>query len=174
MKTKLTALLLALCLILGCTSAMADTAQARLNQKIATRTGPGTEYTEPGTYLTAGDTVEVISIVYDENDVAWVQLDFYVGTKRRRAYTGLNRVDAEVWRIPVERPLGNKCYLDREVTPRMGPGTDYVRALENKATLPYGTNCTLICYEGEWALIELTMAEPVARMWVPRTSLYVW
>ena len=140
--------------------------EATLLRKIATRSGPGT-------FLKAGDTVEVISIAYDENDVAWVQVDFTVGKTRRRAYTGLSRIDAEAWQIPVEKVRGNRCVLDRNVTPRMGPGKEYVSVKDT--TLRSGTPCTLILYEGEWAMIELTLEnQPVSRMWVPRTSLYVW
>ena len=65
---KLTAMLLVLCLMLPCSAAFADHVQARLNQKIATRTGPGTGYTEPGSFLGSGSYVTVISKKWDRTN----------------------------------------------------------------------------------------------------------
>ena len=125
MKTKLTALLLALCLILGCTSAMADTAQARLNQKIATRTGPGTNYTEPGTFLSQGNYVTVHTRVWDSrNEIWWVQVDFTSGGYRYRAYTGSWRMSVDLSRVPQERSLGT-VRVTANTCVYAGPGWDY-------------------------------------------------
>ena len=52
---RILALLLTIGLLLGCTSALAATS-ATTKMPIATRSGPGTQYTEPGTFLTAGGT----------------------------------------------------------------------------------------------------------------------
>ena len=63
-----------------------------LNAKLATRTGPGTQYDEPGTFLSAGSQVTVLSKAYDtRNEIWWIQVEFSVSGSRYRAYTGLKR-----------------------------------------------------------------------------------
>ena len=77
---KLTALMLTLCLLLPCAAALADSAIGRLNQQIATRSGPGTEYFEPGSFLRKGDYVTVHTKVWDSvNEIWWVQVEFTEG-----------------------------------------------------------------------------------------------
>lgn len=79
---------------------------ARVNQPIATRTGPGTYYTEPGTFLQAGDVVKVHSRVWDEvNEIWWVQVEFKDGYNVIRAYTGAWRMDVNLNAVPIEYPL---------------------------------------------------------------------
>ena len=97
-----------------------------LNRRMATREGPSTKYREPGTFLQEGDEVQIISLTYDDNDVPWVQVDFYAGQKHYRAYTGLKRFDGvEINSIPLEATLGLAVSLTGKVTPRHGPGSDY-------------------------------------------------
>lgn len=103
---KLTAFLLFLSLLLGGV-ALADVAYARLNQPIATRSGPGTDYFEPGTFLQQGDYVTVLTKVWDSmNEIWWVQVEFHDGYDLRRAYTGAQRMSVNLSNVPEENPLG--------------------------------------------------------------------
>ena len=51
---KIAATLLSLCILVCCTSALASTDARVIEKRIATRTGPGTKYTEPGSFLYKG------------------------------------------------------------------------------------------------------------------------
>ena len=66
---KLIALVAAL-LLLACTPALAATT-ATTKMRLATRSGPGTQYTEPGTFLSAGHTVTVHTKSYDSRNGIW-------------------------------------------------------------------------------------------------------
>ncbi len=68
--------------------------------RLATRTGPTTEYTEPGTFYLEGSYVKIVSIAYDENGVPWVQCEISEGYGLMRVYTGLKRFDAATVALP--------------------------------------------------------------------------
>lgn len=137
-----------------------------LLQKIATRSGPSTKYTEPGTFLAKGDTVEVISLAYDNNDVPWVQVDFTAYGGHRRAYTGLKRIDLEAWQIPLEQPLNDGGYVRETVTPRTGPGNDYMTC--KGVTLVSGDSVLVMAVENGWLQIEFFVESgQTMRAWVP-------
>ena len=141
------------------------TIYAVLNQKIATRTGPSTKYTEPGTFLKAGDTVQVISLVYDNNDVPWVLVDFTAYGGHRRAYTGLKRLDISADQIPEERPLNLYVTIRQDVTPRQGPGRDYMK--HKDVTLYAGESATVIMRENGWVMLEIARPDqPLMRVWL--------
>lgn len=148
---KLTALLLALCLMLAASAALADTASGRLNQKIATRTGPGTSYFEPGTFLTAGDYVTVHTKVWDSrNEIYWVQVEFTSRGEKYRAYTGSWRMNVNLSNVPQERALGTvQVTSDADVF--AGPGWEYVMWND---TVYRGTVATLYEVENGYGLIE--------------------
>ena len=137
-----------------------------LLQKIATRSGPSTRYTEPGTFLSKGDTVEVISLAYDNNGVPWVQVDFTAYGGHRRAYTGLKRIDLEAWQIPLEQPLNDGGYVRETVTPRTGPGNDYMTC--KGVTLVSGDSVLVMAVENGWLQIEFFVESgQTMRAWVP-------
>ena len=143
---------------------------AVLNQKIATRTGPSTKYTEPGTFLKAGDTVQVISLAYDNNDVPWVLVDFTAYGGHRRAYTGLKRLDISADQIPEEQPLNLHAVLRQDVIPRHGPGRDYMK--HKDVTLYAGESATVIMRENGWVMLEILRPDqPRMRVWVEEASV---
>lgn len=138
---------------------------AVLNQKMATRTGPGTQYTEPGTFLAKGEAVEIISLVYDKNDIPWVQVDFTAYGSHRRAYTGLKRLEIGAEYIPVEKPLNYSATIRNDVTPRYGPGNDYMKYKD--VTLSAGEHATVISRENGWMMIEIARPDqPLMRVWL--------
>ncbi|MBE5810486.1 MAG: hypothetical protein E7318_06060 [Clostridiales bacterium] len=147
---KLTAMLLVLCLLLPCSLAFADHVQARLNQRIATRTGPGTGYTEPGTFLSAGSYVTVISKKWDRtNEIWWVQVDFTSGSRRYRVYTGSWRMNVDLSRVPEELILRD-CEVQYNTPAYAGPGSNYA----SMGTVYAGTRATLYQVHNGYAQIE--------------------
>lgn len=167
---KLTALMLTLCLLLPCAAALADSAIGRLNQQIATRSGPGTEYFEPGSFLRKGDYVTVHTKVWDSvNEIWWVQVEFTEGYETYRAYTGAWRIDADLTDVPEETPLGIvRVTSDADVF--AGPGWDYVMWND---TVYRGTSAVLLEVEAGYAHIECwneRWNQPW-RVWAPLRNL---
>lgn len=167
---KLTATLLALCLLLTCSAALADETYARLNTRIATRSGPGTMYFEPGSFLSQGDYVTVHTKVWDgTNEIWWVQVEFREGHASYRAYTGAWRMNVDLSQVPEEQPLG-VVYLTRDADVFAGPGWDY--QLWND-TVRRGTSAVLMEVENGYGHIECwndTWDQPW-RVWAPLSCL---
>lgn len=170
MMKKLTALMLALCLSFACSAALADTAYARLNQKIATRTGPGTSYFEPGTFLTAGDYVTVHTKVWDSrNEIWWVQVEFTSRGEKYRAYTGSWRMNVDLTNVPRESAL-SVVNVTADADAFAGPGWEYVMWND---TVYRGTVATLYEVENGYGLIECWNRNKgqTWRVWVPLRCL---
>ena len=81
---------------------------AMSNRPISTRSGPSTKYDELGTYWNdGGHTVTVLSRA-SGNDIWWLEVEFEYNGKMVRAYTGEQRIDIDVNRVPDESiPFGN-------------------------------------------------------------------
>lgn len=148
------------------TAAASASVYAVVNQPIATRTGPGTHYTEPGTFLQAGDTVEVHSRVWDPvNEIWWVQVEFQDGYDVIRAYTGSWRMNVNLNAVPVEYPL-QECTVmypaDAYAAPRFQGGL-----LWNDTVLR-STVATLYAVDDGHGLIECynPMQDQMWRVWV--------
>ena len=68
-----------------------------LNARLATRTGPGTQYDEPGSFLSAGSKVTVLSKAYDQrNGIWWVKCEIPYKKEIRVLWTGWKRFDHNV------------------------------------------------------------------------------
>lgn len=116
----------------------------KLSMKLATRTGPGTQYDEPGSFLSAGKQVTVLSKAFDNrNDIWWVQVEFSESGSTYRAYTGVKRFsNLNLNLIPEEKIIG-KCTLSQSVTGYYGPGYNY-KAIGKK--VPSGVKCDIYGY----------------------------
>lgn len=162
---RLIALLLAL-LLLGCTPALAST-PATTKMALATRSGPGTQYTEPGTFLSAGCSVVVHTKAYDSrNGIWWVQVEFSSGGRIYRAYTGAQRLNVNLNEVPEETVL-EYTYLIDSGYGYAGPG--YGHAYYSDWYLVRETNCRIIEVEDDFALIDTNSSWPTenVRVWVP-------
>ena len=115
-----------------------------LNSKLATRTGPGTQYDEPGTFLSAGSQVLVLSKAFDQrNNIWWLQVEFSASGSLYRAYTGLKRFNnVNINAVPEERVIG-RCTINQSINGYYGPGYNY-RAISKK--IPAGVSCTIYGY----------------------------
>ena len=144
---------------------------ARLNQRMATRNGPGTNYLDCGTYFSAGREMEIISLSYNYRGVPWVQVECMLGTHRVRLYTGLKRFDG----VREQDIVLDACYnypakLSCAVTPTYGPGSSY-RPYD--FTLRQGREVTIIDFENGYAMVDFeAKSEGVTyRVWVPSSAL---
>lgn len=166
---RLTAVLMILCLLAaGCASA--DSVRATLRQRIATRTGPGTKYTEPGSFLKEGATVTVHTKVWDHaNEIWWVQTEFTYSGRSYRAYTGSWRMNVDLTRVPEERPL-ETVSVTRSTSVYAGPGSGYASWRDSVSR---GTTATLIEVENGYGHIECWNSREGKpwRVWAPLDCL---
>ena len=142
--------------------------------RLATRTGPTTEYTEPGTFYLEGSYVKIVSIAYDENGVPWVQCEISEGYGLMRVYTGLKRFDAatvDLTNVRNEssyRPYSARLSASYEL--RYGPGNEY--AVMSGYKLSSGKSVTVITTEGSWAQVQFTTGGgSLCRGWIPVNNL---
>lgn len=149
---------------------------AVLGQRMATRTGPGTDYDEPGSFFEKGTTVTVLSKAYDQvNGIWWVQVEFTAYNGTSRAYTGAKRLpDLDLNSIPEERIIGTCRTPGHSQTGFYGPGSDY---REIKRKVPANVSCTIYGYaygrSSDYILIEFydSGAGCKRRAWVPDWSV---
>lgn len=144
---------------------------ATLTMRMATRTGPCTNYTEPGTFLQEGAMVEVITKVYDEyNEIWWVQTEFSAYGDLMRAYTGMKRVQGDFRYVPEEEFLGT-VRVPQSVSAWYGPGYEYKQFTKN---VPAGTYCSVYNRENGWVQVEYydSSRSLYRRVWVPESMTY--
>lgn len=128
---------------------------ANLLMRLSTRTGPGTQYDEPGTYFQNDwqtTQVQVMSAAWDNrNDIWWVQVDFTTARGAKfRAYTGLKRVDVDINTVYHEQPLGT-AKMTSAAKAYWGPGREYV---ESKHNVPNHTKVTVFGAENGFVQVE--------------------
>ena len=77
------------------------TYRVKLTDDLATRSGPGTEYTEQGTYLVAWQYIRVLARAWDSrNGIWWVKCEVPVRNEYRVLWTGYKRFDSRT--LPLE------------------------------------------------------------------------
>ena len=138
--------------------------RATLNQKMATRTGPNTKYTEPGTYAQSTK----ISVFYQTsgNDVMWGMVEFKYNDEWYRLYTGMKRIDSAS--IPKDPEDYIFAYLKSGVTPNYGPGEHYAVQPDK---LPSGGQVKVFYQENGYAMVDYEGFDQVVRGWIPISSL---
>ncbi len=102
---------------------------ATLNQKMATRSGPGTQYTEELGSFPRDTPITLIEYTQDENTVPWGLVEFSRHNMLYRAYTGMKRINT----------MGSAPYQENNLIPAAvtgstavyyGPGTHYAARKE--------------------------------------------
>ncbi|MBE5771877.1 MAG: SH3 domain-containing protein [Clostridiales bacterium] len=147
MKKRLIALCLVLLLLIP-EMAFAGV-EAYLNQQMATRSGPGTKYTEELGTLPSNTEITVTAQVETAGTV-WYQVEFYKNGRWYRAYTGKKRVNA-YGNIPWESVNYSSDITIASTTAYYGPGSNYAA---RKMEVSRNTEVRVFGVEGEWALCE--------------------
>lgn len=167
---KLIALILTLCMLVCCTSALAATIGRVTDNRIATRSGPSTKYTEPGSFLYNGAQVDVHTKVWDDrNELYWVQVEFTSGYERYRAYTGAWRLNVDLSSVPDESIL-DYSWFNYNVCGYAGPGYDY--HYYGDIVLHQDGNCRVMEVENNFALVDTSASnQGWTRVWVPLNAI---
>ena len=142
--------------------------------KIATRTGPSTGYTEPGTFQVQGQYLPIYSISYDINGVPWVECEITYGGAPMRVYTGLKRFDTSTFDLSCVPEISGtigKFVITTGTTLRYGPGTDYATT---KLSVASGKTVDGIKFENHWCLIEFKSGDQLVRGWLPEKYVTDW
>lgn len=142
--------------------------EAAANQKLATRSGPGTDYT--GT-LTYPQTTEISAYyITPGSGVDWICIGFRYKGEDYLLYTGEKRVDAN-GTVPENREeTGFEAYITQDLTPYYGPGYNYAYA---EHTVPAGSVVTGI-YRAQdgWLMFDYQVpGGRLQRAWAPA---YCW
>lgn len=142
---------------------------ARLNQRMATRTGPGTQYSEPGTFYSEGTKVKLISYTTDINGVKWVQAEIDANGSLMRVYTGLKRFSGvDTSKLCREERMNIAAALDSNITPAYGPGWQYA---EYDFTLRKGSQVLVLDHENGYDMCEFYVNGTLYRAWFPDSGL---
>lgn len=139
----------------------------KLKDRMATRSGPSTLYTETGSYFSAGSWVTPVSAAWDkDNCVWWIQVEFMYGNELRRAYTGLKRLDMGLDNLRIENGPGQDTSILYDTAALWGPGNAYAVW---DSVLPAGTDGKVISHENGYVQFEYYAREmgQWQRVWVP-------
>ena len=164
MKKRLAMLACFVALVLFGACAQASV-KATLTARMATRSGPGTQYTEMGTYFSKGKKVTAVSRYYDSrNNVWWIQVEFKYRNAYRRAYTGRKRMNVISNKLPEEKLICTASITER-VVPRYGPGETFE---SHTRSIAEGTTGKVYQEEDGWTQFEYkSSAGKMRRVWVP-------
>ncbi len=108
-------------------SSSTTSVEAKLLMRLSTRSGPATEYDEPGTFFNnnwQSQKVKVMGKSWDGN-IWWVLVDFKSGNNSYRVWTGLKRVDVNLDLVPEIYATGQGTVNATET--RRGPGNGYAK-----------------------------------------------
>lgn len=142
-----------------------------LKQRLATRSGPSTKYTELGSFFKKGVPLRALSAAYDKvNEIWWIQVEFTAEGAKRRAYTGLKRLAMKVENVPSESLIYENVALNKDSYAYLGPGSDYKVHGE---VLPNGTVGSVYALENGYAQFEFFdyTKNQKCRVWVGLDSL---
>ena len=143
-----------------------------LLMKLATRSGPGTQYDEPGTFFPKTwkkETVRVLGKSYD-GSVWWVLVDFNnSGKASYRVWTGLKRVDVDLSKLKEIYPAGQGT-VDATSETYRGPGGKYAKA---KVTISSWVDVLAFGRENGYVEVEFEQGRKTYRLWVPEKVAHI-
>ena len=146
--------------------ALAAAAQAgvpgSLNQKMATRSGPGTKYSEELGTLPQETAITIINCV-ETNGTPWCLVEFRQNGKLYRCYTGLKRINTS-YALPEGSVDYRKDTVSRNTDVYYGPGTAYAK---RKGSVSKGEEMRVFEVEGDWALVEYKHGGTWIRGYIP-------
>jgi len=137
---------------------------AKATQKLATRSGPGTQYTDTLTYpqSTQIDAYDVVNA----SDAAWVCIEFTYRSEKYMLYTGQKRVNVGGVLSTVQEEETFTAVITQELTPHYGPG--YAYALSKNA-VPAGSQVQGIYQSVDgWLMFDYRLENgKIQRAWAP-------
>lgn len=142
---------------------------AGLLMKLSTRSGPGTQYDEPGTFFGNSWQEQNVKVLGKHNDgsIWWVLVDFRNGSKDSyRVWTGLKRVDVDISKVKEYNPSGQGTVSATSNTFR-GPGTNYAKA---KVTISGWKDVVAYGRENGYVEVEFQQGKKWYRLWVPENE----
>ena len=149
-----------------------DGLSGNLLMKLATRSGPGTQYDEPGTFFGSNwqtSWVNVVGKAWDGN-IWWVLVDFNYGNAKYRIWTGLKRVNVNLDYVPEIQMSGYGVAYPTDAY--RGPGGNYAK------TKAISSQTSVEIYGCENGYVEVQYYDYSAgkyrRCWVPSGSVYVY
>ena len=144
--------------------------QVFTKDRLSTRSGPGTTYTETGSYFQSGTWVRAITSAYDRaNGIWWVQVELSYNGELRRVYTGVKRLQMAADQVPIEETEEGSAVVTRSVYPYWGPGYGYTMYGEK---IPAGTAGTVWQRENLYAQFEYRDGSgQLRRVWIPENAL---
>lgn len=140
---------------------------ATLNQKMATRLGPNTRYSEALGTFPADTPITVIELEMG-NGVPWALVDFWSNGGHYRAYTGMKRINTSA-SVPYRKKIDSTPgIVDYDSLVYYGPGEDYV---PHKNAL--GAGQPVACFEAEngFYLIEWMSDGTLYRGYAPASAI---
>ncbi|MCL1795699.1 MAG: DUF5050 domain-containing protein [Clostridia bacterium] len=140
------------------------------NQRMATRTGPGTRYAEDHGTLPAS--TEIVACAQEEtNGTIWVMIEFVRSGALVRAYTGLKRVDTNSTNLPKTTGKPREATVSQTTPAYYGPGSAYLAVPTPVAA---GTNTLVYGLDRGHALIEYEIEPGLwTRSWVPADRIEI-
>ncbi len=146
--------------------------RAVLKERLASRSGPGTQYEGTGAYENKGEEVLVLARGWDtRNKLWWVQVEFEFRGKLRRLYTGIQRFDINPEELPEEKVLHEYAVVKQKALGFYGPGKDYsARKIEIEA----GTEGRIYAIENGYVHFEYER-EPkkLRRVWLDAAKVRI-
>lgn len=134
---------------------------ASLNQRMATRSGPGTKYTEELGVIPKSTSISVINCV-TTNGTPWCLVEFRHNGKLYRCYTGLKRIDTS-YDLPKGATKYEKDKVTKATKAYYGPGTNYA---DRKGSFSKGEEVRVFEVEGDWALVEYKHGKSLERGYI--------
>lgn len=138
------------------------------NQKIATRSGPSTKYTECGTY--SSQTEVMVFYQAEGSGVPWGYIEFYYKSKLYRAYTGMKRLNVNRVVPADDETVYNYVTLAQDFKPYFGPGYEYATLSK---TVKKGTSVPAFFTDNGWVMFDYTLSNgQIQRGWAPPNYWY--
>lgn len=165
MNKRISFLLLLCLLTASLTPALATSAV--LNQRMATRSGPGTQYTEELGTLPQDTPIRLIEYVHDKNLVPWGLVEFTRNNQLHRAYTGMKRINVLSGTAAYVNENPISANVTAATTASYGPGSNYAA---RKGQLVAGLALLVVGQENGYLLCEYQLGNRPERGYVPATA----
>ena len=142
---------------------------ASLIDKMATRSGPGTQYTEEHTY-----SIDTPIALFEQEmggSVPWGMVELRVEGGMKRVYTGMKRIRTNE-NVPWANTESTMATVGTDVVPLFGPGRGYL-SYKDDQVLPAGTSVEIFHEENGYVMADFKLPgeKRWIRAWLPLSCL---